>query len=174
MGCIYYPISISVTAFKGGNSPPLFQLHDGLLGHFLVNVAVAIECAGVLDVTGYLRNQVRGLDLLVEVADEDDIHQLTLRLWDSLPIAFYGAIMGDDKGVLKTWLQLNCGRTTFIRNCQRKELATSSPHPPPPQFCAKVVTAKTRELFRESSVRIYSPDAFSPRFPEFGKGSGRG
>ena len=111
MGCIYYPISIRVTAFKGGNSPPLFQLHDGLLGHFLVNVAVAIECAGVLDVTGYLRNQVRVLDLLVEVADEDDIHQLTLRLWDSLPI-----------GILSLFGNNNYQITNCKRNRKRKQI----------------------------------------------------
>lgn len=47
----------------------LFQLHDGLLGHFFVDVAVAVEGAGVLDMAGNLCNQVRVLDLFVEVAD---------------------------------------------------------------------------------------------------------
>lgn len=49
----------------------LFQLHDGLLGHFLINVAVAVEGAGVLDVAGDFGNQVRILDLFVEVAEQN-------------------------------------------------------------------------------------------------------
>ena len=37
---------------------------------------------------------------------------------DNAAAAFYSAIMGDDKSALKTWLQLNCGRTTFFRERQ--------------------------------------------------------
>ena len=49
----------------------LFQLHDGLLGHLLIDVAVAVEGTGVLDVAGDFGNQVRILDLFVEVADQN-------------------------------------------------------------------------------------------------------
>ena len=43
----------------------LFQFQDDLLGHFLVDVAVAAEGAGVLDVAGDLGDEVGVLDLFV-------------------------------------------------------------------------------------------------------------
>ncbi len=49
----------------------LFQLQDNLLGHLLVDVAVAAEGAGVLDVAGDLGDQVGVLDFLIQVIDED-------------------------------------------------------------------------------------------------------
>lgn len=49
----------------------LFQLQDDLLGHLLVNVAVAAEGAGVLDVAGDLSDKVGILDFLIQVTDEN-------------------------------------------------------------------------------------------------------
>ena len=43
----------------------LFQLQDNLLGHFLVDVAVAAEGAGVLDVAGDLGDKIGVFDLFV-------------------------------------------------------------------------------------------------------------
>ena len=49
----------------------LFQLQDNLFGHFLVDVAVAAEGTGVLDVAGDLGDEVGILDFFVEIADQD-------------------------------------------------------------------------------------------------------
>ena len=43
----------------------LFQLQDNLFGHLFVDVAVATEGAGVLDVAGDLGDEVGVLDLFV-------------------------------------------------------------------------------------------------------------
>lgn len=43
----------------------LFQLQDNLLGHLLVDVAVAAEGAGVLNVAGDLGDEVGVLDFFV-------------------------------------------------------------------------------------------------------------
>ena len=43
----------------------LFQFQDNFFGHFFVDVAVAAEGAGVLDVAGDLGNEVGVLDLFV-------------------------------------------------------------------------------------------------------------
>ena len=49
----------------------LFQLQDNFLGYLLVDVAVAAEGAGVLDVAGYLGDKVRIFHFLVEIPDQD-------------------------------------------------------------------------------------------------------
>lgn len=49
----------------------LFQFQDNLFGHFLVDVAVAAEGAGVFDVAGDLGDEVGVLDFLVKIADQD-------------------------------------------------------------------------------------------------------
>lgn len=43
----------------------LFQLQDNLLGHLFVDVAVATEGTGVLDVAGALGNKIGVFDLFV-------------------------------------------------------------------------------------------------------------
>ena len=49
----------------------LFQFHYGLFRHFFVDVAVAVEGAGVLDMAGDLGDKVGVFDLFVEIADQD-------------------------------------------------------------------------------------------------------
>ena len=60
---------ILVTKLRSGVI--LLQLQDDFLRHLLVNVAVAAERAGVLDVAGDLGDEVGVFDFLIKIADQD-------------------------------------------------------------------------------------------------------
>ena len=49
----------------------LFQLHNDFFGHFFVNIPVAVEGFGVLNVAGYLGDKVGILELLVQIPNQN-------------------------------------------------------------------------------------------------------
>ena len=49
----------------------LFQLHNDFFSHFFVNIPVAVEGFGVLNVAGYLGDKVGILELLVEIPNQN-------------------------------------------------------------------------------------------------------
>ena len=49
----------------------LFQLHNDFFSHFFVNIPVAVEGFGFLNVAGYLGDEVWILELLVEIPNQD-------------------------------------------------------------------------------------------------------